>query len=263
MQRSVVWWADNCQKLLINCLVPKSDHPLCSERSYLNNYFFPAKSLPTHWKVTPRASWIFQALRCGEVGTAPAIYHHLQSTHNSQDALSTTQLLQPHKNENQRTGKEHGKFFSPQWTPLELDILAPISNCPVYLLAIKHTYSLCWRNAAQLAHQALVEWLMQLSCLSLLCLRGVLGLSQLASSSPGLWRLQPWVWSLSLKSCLFAIKQSMKLWVETQNHTPPAINPAQWVVYYRLCKKLFFRLKKSLSIFQQQRLHISEGLFVY
>lgn len=52
MQRPVEWWADNCQKLLIHSLVPKSDHPLCSERTCLYNYFFPSKLFANPLKST-------------------------------------------------------------------------------------------------------------------------------------------------------------------------------------------------------------------
>lgn len=89
--------------------------------------------------------------------------------------------------------------------------------------------------------------------LSQSALSGVLRLPQLASSSPGLWKLQPWVWSLNLKSCFLAIfKQSMKLKVENLTKWPPATNPAQWVVYCRLCKELFFTLKNPFQYFSSK-----------
>lgn len=129
-----------------------------------------------------------------------------------------------------------------------MDILAPIWIYPVYLLAIMHTNAFCWRNAAQLAHQALVGWVILLSCTNLLCLRGVLRLPQLGSSSPGLRGLQPWVRNINLKSCFLSIfKQSMKLRVENLTKWPPAINPAQSAVCYRLCKELFFGLKNPFQ----------------
>lgn len=119
-------WAKHCQKLLINSLVLKSHHPLCCERRYLYNYFFLANSLPTHWKVTPKASWIFQALICGEVGTAlchlpPGAEDPPFTGCTINNLTSSTPKLKTKAQEK----KEHGKFFSPQWTSLEMDLLAP------------------------------------------------------------------------------------------------------------------------------------------
>lgn len=70
------------------------------------------------------------------------------------------------------------------------------------------------------------------------------------------------------KSCFLAtFKRSMKPRVENLTNQPPAVNPSWWAVFYRLRRELFLRAKKGPcsfpSLFQQQRLHITEGPFVY
>lgn len=168
--------------------------------------------------------------------------------------------------------EKNGKFSSQQWTPLEIHIvLAPIWIWPVCLLAIMHTNAFCWRNAAWTITSSGFSGMgdtIKLSQLAiLLCLRDALRWLQLTLSSAGLWRLQPWVWCFYLNSCFLAtFKQSMKRRVENLTNQPPAINPSRWAV--RLCKQLFFRVRKQsacsfLSVFQQQRLHITEGPFSY
>lgn len=213
-------WAEHCQKLLINSLVLKSDHPLCSERSYLYNYFFLANSLPTHWKVNPRANWIFQPW-CGEVGTAPCHPPWGQSTHDSQGALSSTWPLHP-KLETKAQGKGMEIFLS---TMSSLGNGHFSSHLNLYSVFISHNAYKCilLEKCSTNGSWGFSGMVILLICLNLLCLRGVLGLSQLAPSSPGLWRLQPWVWSPNLKSCFLDIfKQFIKLRVETQNYLQPS-----------------------------------------